>query len=89
MAIALGKVREALPSVTSKALGKASLPLPSVTSKALGKASLPLPSVTSKTLGKASLPLPSVTLGKDGGLCRVPPVRRSAKRPSPSIGAVR
>ena len=68
-----------LPSAMAIALGKGREALPSVTRKALGKASLPLPSVTSKTLGKASLPLPSVTLGKEGGLCRGPPVRRSAK----------
>jgi len=47
--------------------------LPSAMAIALGKGREALSSVTSKALGKASLPLPSATLGKEGGLCRVPP----------------
>ena len=40
---------------------------------ALGKGREALMSATSKALSKASLPLPSATLGKEDGLCRVPP----------------
>ena len=80
---------EALPSVMAIALDKGRELLPSAIAITLGKGREALPSTTNKALDKASLPLPSATLGKEGGLCRVPPVRRSAKRPSPSSGAVR